>query len=310
MERHLPLEGNVEDKWINGFAVTRARRPEVLKLAREFDAPGKFAVLAGYEWHSTNSGDYHVVFPTLDAELYTPNELKQLQQFVKKNGCIMIPHHRAVRQGRRGANIALRDPSVSPILEMYSEWGNAEHDRAPLPYLGHTEPGRWTKNTLQYYLAQGHRLGVIASTDDHLGYPGGYGEGLAAVLAPSLTREEIHKALLDRRTYAVTGDRIVLDFKISGAIMGRELPYTNTRAISVSATGWDQIDRVEVLRNNRVIHRDFPMDRPASPQSFSRPILLRYEYGWGPWAALGITRVCDWNFQLAIDKGSIDAVQP
>ena len=29
-------------------------------------------------------------------------------------------------------------------------------------------------------------------------------------------------------------------------------------------TGWDQVDRVEVLKNNRVIHRDFPMDRQVT----------------------------------------------
>lgn len=303
-------EGNVEHKWINGFAVTKARWPEVLKLVREFDAPGKFATLAGYEWHSTNSGDYHVIFPTLAAELYTPGDVKQLQAFAKRNGCIMIPHHPAVRQGRRGANIALRDPAVSPVLEMYSEWGNAEHDRAPYPYLRHTEPGRWTKNTLQYYLAQGHRLGVIASTDDHLGYPGGYGEGLAAVLAPSLTREEIHKALLDRRTYAVTGDRIGVEFTLNGRIMGRELPYARSRNLSVKVAGWDQIDRVEILKNNRVVHRNFPMDRTTTASSWGGTLLLRFEYGWGPWPALGITRVCDWDFRMAIDKGSIQAVQP
>ncbi len=70
--RHF--EGNIEDKWINGFAVTKERWPEVLRMAKEFDAPGKFAVLAGYEWHSTSLGDYHVLFPDLDAELYTPDD--------------------------------------------------------------------------------------------------------------------------------------------------------------------------------------------------------------------------------------------
>ena len=36
---------------------------------------------------------------------------------------------------------------------------------------------------MQSLLAEGHRMGVIASTDDHLGYPGAYREGLAAILA-------------------------------------------------------------------------------------------------------------------------------
>ncbi|MEP7361898.1 MAG: DUF3604 domain-containing protein [Acidobacteriota bacterium] len=305
---HYP--GNIEDKWINGFAVTRARWPEVLSMAKEFDAPGKFVTLAGYEWHSSNCGDYHVIFPDLNAELVTPDDLKDLQKFAKKRGCIMIPHHPAVRQGRRGANFALRDPKVSPLLEIYSEWGDAESDRAPHPYIRHTEPGRWTKNTFQYQLAQGQRFGVLASTDDHLGYPGAWGEGVAVVLAPNLSRESIMAALWDRRTYAVTGDRIGLRFSLNGNVMGRELPYARERTIQVSVSGWDQIDRVEVLKNNRVIHRDFPMDRETSTARWSKPVLARFEYGWGPWPALGITRVCDWDFRVQIEKGSLDAVQP
>lgn len=305
--RHF--EGNIEEKWINGFHVTRARWPEVLKMAREFDVPGRFVTLAGYEWHSTNLGDYHIIFPDLNAELFTPNDLKELQAFVARRGCIMIPHHLSVRQGRRGANFAHCDPRVSPIIEIFSEWGNSEHDRAPFPFIRHTEPGRWTKNTLQYVLAQGKRFGVIASTDDHLGYPGGYGEGLAAILAPELTRAAIMDALRNRRTYAVTGDRILLSFTLNGQVMGRELPYVRDRKIRVSVTGWDQVDRVEILKNNRVIHRDFPMDRVAGPASWSKPVLARFEYGWGPWPALGITRTCDWDFTISLEGGTLDAVQ-
>jgi hypothetical protein len=303
-------EGNIEDKWINGFHVTRARWPEVLKMAREFDVPGKFVTLAGYEWHSSSLGDYHILFPDLDAELYTPDDLKDLQRFAAKRGCIMIPHHPSVREGRRGANFHHIDPKVSPLLEMYSEWGNSESDRAPFPFIRHTEPGRWTKNTLQHVLAQGHRFGVVASTDDHLGYPGGWGEGLAAVLAPDLSRKSIMEALFDRRTYAVTGDRIALSFTLNGRLMGRQLPYTRERRIRVAVTGWDQVDRVEVLKNNRVIHRDFPMDRETSPSSWSKPVLARFEYGWGPWPALGITRACDWDFTCRVENGRIEAVQP
>ncbi len=302
-------EHAIENKWINGFAVTRARWPEVVRMAREFDAPGKFVSILGYECHSTSLGDYHILFPDMDAELALFDDLKELQRFAKKRGCLMIPHHPAVREGRRGANFAHRDPEVSPLLEMYSEWGNAEHDRAPLGYVRHTEPGRWTKNTLQYFLAQGHRVGVIASSDDHLGYPGAYREGLAAVKATELSRAAIFDALRSRRTYAVTGDRIALDLTLNGRMMGQELPYAREREIKVEATGWDQVDRVELLKNNRVIHRDFPMDRVPSARSWEKPVLVRFEYGWGPWPALGIVRVCDWDIRIALEGGVIEDVQ-
>jgi len=211
-------ENAIEQKWINGFAVTRARWPEVVAMAREFDLPGKFVTILGYECHSAALGDYHILFPDLQGELRVFDKLEDLQEFARRRGCLMIPHHPACRQGHRGANFAHRDPQLSPVLEIFSEWGNAEHDRAPFPYVRHTEPGRWTRNTWQYLLAHGHRVGAIASSDDHLGYPGAYREGLAAIKARELSREAIFEALRARRCYAVTGDRIRLDFTLNGAM--------------------------------------------------------------------------------------------
>lgn len=302
-------ENAIENKWINGFAVTRARWGEVVRMAREFDAPGKFVPILGYEWHSSSLGDYHILFPDLDAELRLFDDLRQLQEFALRRGCLMIPHHPACRQGHRGANFAFRDPRVSPVVEIFSEWGNAEHDRGPFAYVRHTEPGRWTRNTWQYFLAQGHRVGAVASTDDHLGYPGAYREGLAAVKAVELSREAIFEALRARRCYAVTGDRIELEFRLNGRLMGEEMPYAQQRNIRVEVTGWDQVDRIEVLKNNRVIHREFPVDRVPTAASWNQPVLVRFEYGWGPWPALGIVRVCDWDFRITVEGGEVEAFQ-
>ena len=302
-------ENNIEKKWLDGFEVTKKRWPEVVAMVRKYDQPGTFVPITGFEWHSTGLGDYHILYPYVDGEYVRFDDLRKFQNFAGERGAILIPHHPANRLGHRGANLAWLDPEVSPVIEIYSEWGNAEHDRAPYPYIRHTEGGRWTQNTLHHFLAQGHRPGVIASTDDHLGYPGAYREGLAAVLATELTREGIFDALRNRRTYAVTGDRIRLDFQLNGQVMGRELPYTRHRELAVTVTGWDQLDRVEIIKNNTVLHRDFPMDRVATVKSWKEPVLLRFEYGWGPWPALDMTRVCDWDIDITFEGGSLGDVQ-
>jgi hypothetical protein len=304
---------NVEETWRNGFAITKQRWPDVVQVNREFDDPGSFVTIPAYEWHSASLGDYHILFPDLDVteeDLVLPDSLPPLKEFVRSRGCMMIPHHPGNRKGHRGANTDHWSPDVSPLVEIYSEWGCAEHDRAPYPYIRHTEGGRWTKNTLQYWLEQGHRIGVLASSDDHLGYPGAYHQGLAAVWAEDLTRESIFDALWNRRTYGVTGDRIGLNLTLNGNMMGQELEYVRERELSVDVTGWDQVDRVEVLKNNRVIHRDFPMDRQPTRESWGEPVLVRFEYGWGPWPVLGIGGTADWDIRLSIDSGSIDAVHP
>ncbi|MEZ5361494.1 MAG: DUF3604 domain-containing protein [Bryobacterales bacterium] len=249
-------DGKIENKWKHGFAVAKARWPDVVELARQYDEPGEFVTILGYERHGAAEGDYHILFPDLAGDYELIEDLRELQAFAKRRGCIMVPHH--LQTGSATAHFVDQHRRlVSPVLEIYSEWGNAEHDRAPRPYKRHTEGGRWTKHTLHSYLEQGHRLGVVASTDDHLGYPGGYREGLAVIKATELSRDSIFDALRARRCYAVSGDRIALDFELNGAMMGSELPYARERRMRVAVRGWDQVDRVEILKNNRVIHRDF-----------------------------------------------------
>lgn len=302
-------DGRIETKWKNGFHVAKANWPEVVAHARRFDNPGKFVTMLAYERHGAAEGDYHILFPDLKGDYELIPGLKDLQEFALRRGCLLIPHHPANRLGHRGIAAASVDPRVSPVLEIHSEWGCAEHDRAPHPYKRHTEGGRWTRHTLQHYLAQGLRFGVIASTDDHLGYPGAYREGLAVIKAAGLTREALFDALRQRRCYAVTGDRIDLDFFLNGHIMGQELPYTRRRSLEIHARGWDEIERVEILKNNRVVHRDFPVDRLPGADRWSRPVTVRFEYGWGPWPALGWGGTADWDFRLEVEGGRIEALQ-
>ena len=66
-----------------------------------------------------------------------------------------------------------------------------DHDPADTHHLDQEDKPR-----SQALLAEGHHMGVIASTDDHLGYPGAYREGLAAVKAAGLTREDLHEGIL------------------------------------------------------------------------------------------------------------------
>jgi hypothetical protein len=93
-------------------------------------------------------------------------------------------------------------------------------------------------------------------------------------------------------------------------MMGRELDFSPERDFSMSVEGWDQLDRVELLKNNRVIKRDFPMDRIPGSGSWNNPVVTRFEYGWGPWPALDMTRVCDWIFTIRIENGRLESFQP
>ncbi|VAW12664.1 hypothetical protein MNBD_BACTEROID01-2024 [hydrothermal vent metagenome] len=304
------MEGDRQLHWENGFKRTKEQWGDVQKITAAYNDPGSFVTFAGFEWHSSFYGDYCLLSKEDNLPLEAYPDLESLQKFARENGVLIIPHHPGYLQGHRGANFNYLDTDVSPVLEIYSEHGSAESVDGPFPYIRHSMGGRWANNTLQHALASGYRIGVVASTDDHLGYPGAYGEGLAAVLAEGLSRESIFNAIKARRTYAVSGDRIKLDFRLNGHIMGEEIQFTNKRSISIDVSGWDKIDRVEVLKNNHVIKRQFPVDKPVTASSWGRPVLLRIEFGWGPWNDLNLSRICDWEANVKISNGKLIDVYP
>jgi hypothetical protein len=70
------------------------------------------------------------------------------------------------------------------------------------------------------------------------------------------------------------------------------------------------VDSVEVLKNNRVIYRDHPVDRQPAEASWGGPVLCRIEYGWGPWAAFDMARIADWRFTVEVKGGAILSASP
>ena len=300
MDRFREAYGRVNRQW-----------DTLKKFANDFYKPGKFVTFIGYEFHSSMYGDSHIIMPDGDGELVYPNDITALQKFAAEKNAILIPHHPAYMKGSRGQNWDyLGNTNITPVVELFSEHGNAESDRSPSPYIRHSMGGRYTMNTIQYLWSTGKQVGVVASTDDHLGYPGSYGQGLVAVYADTLTRESVMEAVKARRTYGVSADRIELDFRINGHYMGESIPFTADRNISVKVKGKDEVDRVEVLRNNEVIYRYFPVDNNISESSWDNPVLCRIEYGWGPWSGLNVPRTTDWDFDIRVKNGNIISATP
>jgi hypothetical protein len=85
--------------------------------------------------------------------------------------------------------------------------------------------------------------------------------GLTGVYAPGKSRQEICDGLYQRRTFAVTNHaRILMDFRVNGEPMGGELFRGNAGQAKIAArvSGTAPLVRVELLKNNRVIHGVHP----------------------------------------------------
>ncbi len=303
------MPGDRHMKWVNGFEVHSKHWPKTRKLIREANT-GDFVALLGYEWHSSHFGDYCLIFPDDQRELHLPDHVEKVLDFAEAKGALAIPHHVGYKRGWRGANFDHFRATTSPVVEIFSEHGCTETDRAPQPMIRHSNGGRSTSNTIAPQLTKEMRFGFVASSDNHRGYPGAYGEGVVGVWARELTRQSIFEAIRARRTYAATGDRIALEVTLNGQPMGSEVPATADRQIDVRVEGQDSIAMVELVRNGRVIERHFPEDYADETVKLPGRSKCRIQYGWGPWAALDLGRTCLWDMTVKLDGGRIVRALP
>lgn len=306
---------------------------QYVERTQAFNQPGVLATFFSYEYHSFRFGDRTVVTPIPPKSPELPDTPESFGELLKRfdahdEQALLLPHHIGYQKGYRGVNWDSVTDEASPLVEIYSLHGLAETDEGALaPYL-HTMGPLNGGQTMQSGLAQGHRFGVTASTDHHSAHPGSYGYGCTAVWATELSRPAIWEALLARRTYAITGDRITLSFAVNGAPLGSRVaaspapsaPAADSdrpsaspadgnhapRLIEAEVTGRDALDRVEVLKNNRVIHRVFAGDREPQPLG-EEPILVTVylELGWGEKGT-----PVEWEVLLEVTEGRLVDVEP
>ena len=272
--------------------------------------PGIFVTFLGFEWSSTPYGDHNVYYLEDYQPLYLPNNIDQLYEIMETHKAIVIPHHTGYKVGDRGKDWQYHKAELSPFVEIYSCHGSSECVDGPFPL--NTVPAlapRCMGGTVQEALNQGYKLGIMASSDGHNGLPGPYGYGYIAVYADKLTRESLWDAFLKRRIYGVTGDRIKLDFQINGHFMGEEFSEPGIRHIVASIEGSDLIDRIEVIKNGRVIathnHLMELAYLSAGVKAESLQVKLRIEWGWGK---RGTKK--RWVGELQIKGGEILEVEP
>jgi len=306
----MPLmPGDRHLHWVNGFRVHSEHWPKTRKMIQAANR-NDFVAFLGYEWHSSAFGDYCLIFPEDQSELYLPDHVDKLLDFASAKGALAIPHHVANKQGRRGANWNYFRPEVSPVVEIFSEHGCTVSDSSPYPMILHSFGGRSTTNTIYHQLSRGQRFGFIASTDDHFGSPGAYGEGIAGIWAEALTPQALFEAIRNRRTIAATGDRISLEFTMNGCPLGSELSPTSRRNVEIAVEGPDSIEAIELLRNGIIVKRFFPEDLVTDPPGLPGRGNIRIQYGWGPWTALDLERICIWDMKVSIKNGRFLKANP
>jgi len=293
---------------------------EFQEATAAWNRPGEFVAFPGYEWQGNGHwGDHNVVYKTEGHPIHAVDTLAELYDCLRGIDAIAIPHHTGYYVGQRAPTWSACDDSISPYAEIFSIHGCSETDEEwiGLRHNSHMGPGVGG-GTYQEALDRGLHLGAICSTDNWTNMPGHWGQGLMACLAKELTRESLWRAFLARRVYGVTGDRIELEFTCNSAQMGGILEYAPKRNIHIAVRGSDAIDRIEILRNGRVMathcHQgtwDLPAGhRLETSLKTKTRFKLRIEPGWGP--RLGEVPFPDqrWQGELSVAGGRMLSWEP
>jgi hypothetical protein len=197
----------------NDFQITDAFWSELNALTADYDAPGRFVAVPGYEWSGNTGlgGDRNVFYrhegrpirrssrilvdDPASNDCYTANDLFKAMWDAKEDA-VVIAH-----VGGRYADIRVaHDGKLERAVEIHSTWGTFEwllHDAFDL----------------------GYRPGIVCHSDDHKGRPGatmpgastfGAIGGLTCYLMRELNRDTLFETLRARRHYGTTGTRLYM----------------------------------------------------------------------------------------------------
>ncbi len=260
--------------------VTNAGRDEQqwqedLRLDDEFNEPGRFVTIPALE-RGWRRGHKNVYFRSSEGvPAMPPLEIEEMFEWLAQLDvpAMAIAHHpnchsetsRYYAWGPQDWTTV--DPRFERLAEICQCRGSFEVDE-----VGGAVSLGGLGSSIQDMLAMGHRLGFVGGTDNHRAQPGSprsdlgglvadeiIGGGLTAVFAPELTREAIFDALWNRRCYATTSQRILLDVRLGEHMMGTDLsaedaePFADERILRIEAIGHRDLARVEVVRNNETV---------------------------------------------------------
>ncbi|OUN78521.1 Tat pathway signal sequence [Alistipes sp. An54] len=306
----IPGENDPRLNWVIGYhtaAFRRLRAGGYEKYRRMIEAanrPGKFLTFVSYECHSMEHGDHVALFRDFDVPLVECTSVPDLKEKLRGYACYVTPHHMGYQTGFRGYNWAAfpdNDPQT-PFVEMFSRHGLAESDTGDYDYLHDMGPRVW-EGSILYGLEQGHKFGLMCSTDQHAGYPGSYGDGRIGVYAPSLERETLWKAMGQRHVCGVTGDKIKIDFRINSGMPG-DVIRASRREIYLNVEAQNAIDYVDLIKNGQCVARLNGPYRAAAPSDEVIRTKVKVNFGWNR-----EEEYVHWTGRLSLDGGTIDDLQ-
>ncbi len=278
----------------HAFTTTDWMWDEIQRVSNEMNEPGRYVTFVGYEWSGPSDvgGDHNVYTSGDNMPLirsyngynyknlrmyHGPNKqaghvedlFRMLGENFRDDNLLVIPHF-----GGRPGNPEWHNPKLQRGIEIFSDHRRSED---------------WASR----FLEKGYRIGIMASTDNHSGNagygvrridrevgedgplysrfsPDEKGTSLMAVYAGALDRDSVFQGIYQRRTYATTGERIVLDFRVNGEPMGGVIRAGADPVIRVAAIGTDALKSVRIVKNGSILHTFDPGGDTAALEFIDR----------------------------------------
>ena len=272
----------------HAYITTDQMWEDIRQATKSYHQPGKYVTFLGYEWSGPqNVGGDHNVYTTAD-------EMPLVRSFLQYNYANFRQYHGPERQAGHVEDLFrtlagnFRNENLLTIPHFGGrpgnpEWHNDKLQRGIEIFSDHRRSEDWVAT----FLERGHRVGIVASTDNHSGNagygvrrrnvtrgrdgalfsrfsPAERGTALLAVQAEELTREAVFQGIYHRRTFATTGERISLRFDVAGEPMGGEVQASGPLALSADLVGTDRIAMVRVVKNGRILYSMDPRSDAAS----------------------------------------------
>ncbi len=220
------------------------------KLADLFHAPGEHVPLYGFEW-TADTGHMNVIYGDVDrdAPIFsalaegsdTPDKLWDHLDDHPEHPAVTIPHHTASEM--TPFHWDYRSEDYLRLVEVFQSCrGSYEHDGCFRQYSDAVADGRFVTDAL----ADGHRFGLIASSDH------GTGSAYVGAYATGLSRGEVFDALHDRRTIGATTRDVDLALWVGDAFLGGETTADGPTEATVRCRAYTQVARVDLLVDGQV----------------------------------------------------------
>ncbi|PZA09883.1 DUF3604 domain-containing protein [Rhodopseudomonas palustris] len=315
----------------NDFQITGQFWEILNGLMRDWNEPGRFVTIPGYEWSGNTSlgGDRNVFYRTEDRVIHRSSHALVPERSDADTDC----------WDARALFEALEPKAADTVV-----WAHCGGRYADIKYAHHHALERSVEvhsswGTFEWLAADafenGYRVGIVANSDGHKGRPGyeppgasmfGALGGLTCYWLPELTRDAMFDALQARHHYATTGSRMHMtvqscfdqpvtvwtdDLRIAGA---RQAAATSVMMGDIVTGAPDTVEfdfcieaaspilDVEIRRGTEVLE----VIRPHT----ASPLGTRCRIEWSGAEYRGRARQTIWDGALKVAGAEITAFEP